>query len=186
MYPRTSGIESRYESWQSLLRGSQQGNHILCCLSNCRFGFFPCACTQICKQAPLSGVFAMRFSHVSWMMASLVLVTACALTSSATAGVPHDAGFKARGLKDAPRIMRTYRTPASANVVRESYSYVPAPAAPQAADNAAPPAPSPAPQRVVRSYSYQPAAPTVRMNVRRLEGTSRTHGGNYSQKALLY
>ena len=130
----------------------------------------------------------MNCTKICFLVAGLAFaVLSVGVNNASAGGAPHDAGFKARGMHDAyhaPRVMRSSAPAAAvAENVRQSFSYNPVPAAPSAADNAPAPAPSP---RVYRSYSYQPAAPAMRFNVRRLEGTSSTHGGNYKQKALLY
>lgn len=117
---------------------------------------------------------------------SAVAIAVLALTSFAHAGEPHDAGFKARGMKDAPPRVRYYSYSTPAPVAgRQSFSYAPGSeaAAPTAKTEAAP-APIAQQPGGYRSYSYAPA-----QNSYRSYSFRRGHSGlsgDYSSKATLY
>jgi hypothetical protein len=115
----------------------------------------------------------------------LALLATVAMIGAAQAGEPHDAGFKARGMKDAsprPRVYY-YRSPAPVTG-RQSFSYAPS------GDVTAAPAPaSAAPARAntnsYRTYSYS-AAP---VQTYRSYRSGRWHSGlsgDYGSKATLY
>lgn len=119
------------------------------------------------------------------MLAGLMIVSFAALAS---AGEPHDAGFKARGLKDAaPRVRYySYSTPAPATS-RQSFSYAPSgtgadASAAAAAANAAP-APIARQAPSYRTYSYVP----VQNSYRVYSGVRHSgYSGDYASKATLY
>ena len=111
---------------------------------------------------------------------SMVALAVLSLASFASADEPHDAGFKARGLKDASNVRNySYSTPAPVTG-RRSYSYAPSSQAVEAA-------PAPIAQQQVgsyRSYSYAP----VQNNYRSYRGYNGHTGigGDYASKATLY
>lgn len=119
----------------------------------------------------------MKFPLQLSMVALGLLMSA----TLAVASEPHDAGFKARGLKDAPRA-RTYSSAPAPTVVRRSYSYEPGASA-QAVETTASPAPIARSAPSYRSYSYSSVAPTVIYR-----GHHRHSGlsGDYASKATLY
>jgi hypothetical protein len=127
--------------------------------------------------------FAMKTFSLQRSLLAVLCLSFVAVTSAAE---PHDAGFKARGLKDAHAPVRyySYSAPAaSAPAARQSFSYAPS----AAAENpAAQPAPMPPAATGYRSYSYTPAVATPVYR-----GWSRGYchtglGGDYASKATLY
>jgi hypothetical protein len=125
------------------------------------------------------------------MLAGLMIAS---LATLASAGEPHDAGFKARGMKNAPPRARyySYSTPAPALAPapvlgRQSFSYAPSGTGiePSAAATNATMAPAPIARQApsYRTYSYAP--------VQRSYPVYRSHrhsgySGDYVSKATLY
>jgi hypothetical protein len=150
---------------------------------------------QMSVVATLRRSRAMRTTFQNLTTLGLALVVTTGAATAALAGEPHDAGFKARGMKDRDvRVTRTYAAPQAAY---RSFSYAPqatvaaqgpcgnvtvAPAAVQAQ----------APQvNAVRRFSYEPAmtapAPVYRNWNYGTGNRGRTgYGGDYGSKATLY
>ena len=137
----------------------------------------------------------MRTTFQNLMTLGLALVVTTGVATTALAGEPHDAGFKARGMKDRDvRVTRTYAAPQAAY---RSFSYAPqaAAVAQGPCDNvtAAPAAVQAQAPKVnaVRRFSYEPAvaapAPVYRNWNYGTVGRGRTgYGGDYGSKATLY
>lgn len=112
------------------------------------------------------------------------------MTLAAFAGPPHDAGFKARGLKErSVGSTRVYAAP-QMGVVRQSYSYVPQ-ATVVEKNHCGPVAPvtvapqATAPQTLERRYSYEPSVQVNRV-YRTNQGGKAIYNNTFRNKALLY
>lgn len=137
----------------------------------------------------------MKTKLKNLMTLGLALVVTAGVATAASAGEPHDAGFKARGMKD--RDVRVTRTYAAPRVAYRSFSYAPeatATAQSPCGNVAAAPAAvqAQAPQvNAVRRFSYEPAiaapAPVYRnWNYGTVRRGRTGYGGDYGSKATLY
>jgi hypothetical protein len=144
---------------------------------------------------------AMRTTFNKLMTWGMTLAVVGGLAATAIAGgPPYDAGFKARGMKEANNGRRVTQTYVAPQAGYRNFSY-----APQAPTNVGPAtrgnvvatqpqAVAKAPQATadVRRFSYQPGttvpAPVYRnWNYGTGAGRGRTgYGGDYQSKALLY
>lgn len=118
---------------------------------------------------------------------SVVAIAVLSLASVASAAVPNDASFKARGMKNAAPQVRYYSYSTPAPVAgRQSFSYAPTGNAAEAAPAAkatANPAPIAQQPRSYRTYSYAP----VQNNYRSYRAHRRTGlAGDYASRADLY
>lgn len=122
-------------------------------------------------------------TNLSKVVGSLAAVAIAILMASSASAGPHDAGWKARGMRDdvSHGSIRYYSAPAMSSAGRQSFSYEPATAAPRAAAAA----PAPQANSGYRTYTYQPA-PVRSYSARRLSQDATHFGGNYSSKATLY
>ncbi|HTN76055.1 MAG TPA: hypothetical protein VL096_12440 [Pirellulaceae bacterium] len=121
-------------------------------------------------------------TNLNIMLGSLFAIALLIASSSAAFAVPHDAGWKARGMRDQVHHGRTTYYSAPATSGRQSFSYNP----PAQAETPRAAAVAPAPRATTgyRSYSYQPQ--TTRSYSVRRNNDSNHYGGNYRSKATLF
>lgn len=132
----------------------------------------------------------MRTTSKNLINLGLAFAFTAGIATTVFATVPNDAGFKARGMKNAT-VYRTYSTPQLAvpqATGRQSFSYTPSAAATAQTNCPEAAVPAPVATNEVRRFSYEPAAtaPVYRTwNSRATVSPRGNYGGSYPSKATL-